>query len=97
MKIQISKNGNTIKNLMRAVGYVENVNRKGELNYIRPITNGTDYPRFHIYPNQSEGGFDLNLHFDAKRPSYKGANAHAGEYDGRIVEEEGEKIKRVLG
>ena len=38
----------------------------------------------------------FNLHLDQKRPIYKGAPAHAGEYDGEIVSKEAERIKEIL-
>ncbi|MFH1175565.1 MAG: hypothetical protein V1698_02475 [bacterium] len=96
MKLQIQGGGKNLKTLMREIGYFENVNRKGELNYIRQI-GGADYPRFHIYPKNMGEGFELDIHFDAKRPSYGGARAHNGEYDGDLIEKEGERIRRALG
>jgi len=92
MIIKISKNGQTLKNIMRSLGYYENVNRKNELNYIRPL-NSSGYPRFHVYPREAGDFFELNLHLDAKKPSYRGTSAHGGEYDGAIVEREAERIR----
>lgn len=38
----------------------------------------------------------FNLHLDQKKPSYKGSHAHSGEYDGKLVKEEAERIKSLL-
>jgi len=38
----------------------------------------------------------FNLHLDQKRPIYKGAPAHAGEYDSEVVKKEAERIKQIL-
>jgi len=38
----------------------------------------------------------FNLHLDQKAPIYKGAPAHAGEYDGELVSKEAERIKQIL-
>ena len=55
------------------------------------------YPRFHVYI-KLEGDFVIfNLHLDQRRPSYEGVTAHSGEYDGEVVEREGERIKSYLG
>lgn len=94
MKITIPSNGQNVNSLMRKIGYIEN--RYGnELNFARPLS-ASGYPRFHIYPKQIEGGFELNLHLDAKKPIYRGVSAHSGEYDGAVVEEEGRRIQSIL-
>jgi len=38
----------------------------------------------------------FNLHLDQKKPLYKGSSAHSGEYDSDLVENEAERIKRLL-
>jgi len=38
----------------------------------------------------------IHLHLDQKRPSYKGTNAHGGEYDGEAIREEAERITLIL-
>jgi hypothetical protein len=52
-----------------------------------------DYPRFHIYVDETSEKYALNLHLDQKRPSYGKETAHSGEYDGDTVECEAERIK----
>lgn len=95
MLIQIKSSGSNIKSIMRGLGYYENINAKGQVNYIRPLAS-LDYPRFHIYSRQTAVGFELNLHMDAKKPTYGGFHAHNGEYEGEIVEKEAIRIKSIL-
>jgi len=94
MVINIPKNGQNIKSLMRTIGYIEN-HYGSEPNFVRPL-GAAGYPRFHIYPRQTEGGFSLNLHLDAKKPIYRGVPAHSGEYDGKVVEDEERRIKSIF-
>lgn len=62
------------------------------------------FPRFHAYARvvpstshgQAGGDLQINLHLDQKRPAYKGTSAHAGEYEGKLIEEEGARIKSIL-
>ena len=51
---------------------------------------------FHIYLEEDDPDLILNLHLDQKRPSYEGATAHSGEYEGKIIEDEIERIKQIL-
>ncbi|RJO59165.1 hypothetical protein C4546_03650 [Candidatus Parcubacteria bacterium] len=55
------------------------------------------FPRFHVYLDISQESVRVNLHLDAKKPSYQGTSAHAGEYDGEVVEREMERIKQNAG
>lgn len=81
--------------LMRKVGYhfQRKDEVKSELIFVRPPAG---YPRFHIYLKTEKDNLIFNLHFDQKRPIYKGATVHAGEYEGETVEKEAERIKKVL-
>lgn len=54
------------------------------------------YPRFHLYLKEKEGKIILNLHLDQKKPSYAGAHAHSGEYEGEVVEKETERLKGLI-
>jgi len=58
---------------------------------------GSTYPRFHLFLKIKGGNLIFNLHLDQKRPIYKGAPAHAAEYEGKIVEKEAERIKQIAG
>lgn len=42
---------------------------------------------------ETENALMVNLHLDMKKPSYAGTSAHAGEYDGALVEQEAERIR----
>jgi len=57
---------------------------------------GRDYPRFHCYIKKEGAGLRVNLHLDQKKPSYAGSTSHSGEYEGEIIEQEGERIKQVF-
>lgn len=82
-----------IHSLMRKIGYHYQGQNKEEFSFVRPPRG---YPRFHIYLREDDDGPILNLHLDQKRPVYKGAIAHAGEYEGKIVENEIIRIKETF-
>jgi len=84
--------------LMRSCGYFYQGSdpKTGQLSFIRQLST-SDYPRFHAYVKSKNGEIVINLHLDQKRPIYKGAPAHAGEYTGAVVEKEAERIKQILG
>lgn len=92
MKFNIkNKSKENIANLMRKIGYF-NI---GE-SFIRPI-NRSGYPRFHLYiePGQIKNEIIFNLHLDQKKPIYKGSTAHSGDYDGPVIDQEAERIKKI--
>lgn len=97
MKLAFTDSYNkNIKELLRQAGYhpfVDPNTRKQS--YVRTLQGGSYYPRFHIYVEIIDGGFQVDLHLDQKKPSY-GGKAHAGEYDGPVVEEEGGRISRWM-
>ena len=80
-------------NLMRKIGYHFQGKKGNELAFVRPVR---DYPRFHIYLKKEGEDLIFNLHLDQKKPIYKSAIAHSGEYEGEIVEQEVERIKIIL-
>ena len=81
---------------MRKAGYHPEIKRRsGEISYVRSISKG-DFPRFHVYGNEKNGELEINLHIDQKAPVYEGTSAHAGEYEGTVVEKESERIKKAL-
>jgi len=90
MKFVIKNPKDNITNLTRKIGYFFIGS-----SFIRPLER-SGYPRFHLYLKESEGEIIFNLHLDQKRPIYKGAPAHAGEYEGKVVETETERIKQIL-
>ena len=92
-----------IVGVAREIGYVIiDAEGNGEYNLVRKL-NLNNYPRFHAYVKQSFGGaqdklntYVFSLHLDQKRPSYKGAHAHSGEYFGPVVDDESDRIKNIL-
>jgi hypothetical protein len=98
MDFTIKDINENILGLSRRIGYVildSRENNGYEYSLVRKLS-VNNYPRFHIYLKQRGSHFDFSLHLDQKQPSYKGSNAHSGEYDGPVVEEESERIKELL-
>lgn len=92
MKISISKPlKDNIYNLMRQLGY----RNQGQVSFVKPL-DFSGYPRFHIYLEEKNDQISINLHLDQKRPVYKRGTAHSGEYEGKIIAEEAERIKKVF-
>ena len=82
----------TSRNIMRRLGYGEHYDHNTQqFSYSRRLGKER-YPRFHVYVDDFDSGMVINLHLDQKQASYEGSNAHAGEYDGKLVEDE---IKRI--
>ncbi|MBI2582690.1 hypothetical protein HYV98_00300 [Candidatus Azambacteria bacterium] len=99
MKFSLLHQKETARNLLRRAEYHEQMDwNTRQLSYIRSLGGGA-FPRFHLYVTREVSGkeIELNLHLDQKRPSYEGSHAHAGEYEGDLVEQEAERIRRVLG
>lgn len=98
MKFSLKITETNIYNLSRKIGYyfLAEDKEKGERSLIRPLS-PAGYPRFHLYVETKEkGGVNFKLHLDQKKPVYKGAPAHSGEYEGKILGQEMERIKKVL-
>lgn len=91
MKFAIKNNGENTLNLMRKIGYLF----QKENQFVR-LLERNNYPRFHLYIKENKEEIILDLHLDQKRPIYKGAPAHAGEYQGKVVETEAQRIKQIL-
>ncbi len=83
------------KNLMRC-GYAKIIDRRmGKTSFAKRIHRDF-YPRYHVYIKQEGDFVSFDLHLDQKRPIYEGVTAHSGEYDGEVVEREGERISALL-
>lgn len=96
MKIYCTKQYSlTPRMIMRRCGYGEIVNRQGKRSYTR-LLRGVPYPRFHAYVEAKEEGFQINFHLDQKAPVYNSGAAHAGEYDGPVVETEAARISGII-
>lgn len=81
------------QHFIRRCGYGLIVNRrKGETSFVRRFTRDL-YPRFHLYIEDHGENWQFNLHLDQRAPVYAGVTAHAGEYDGKLVEEEAAQIR----
>lgn len=75
------------RNILRKLGYGEQRKFDGQISYIRRASSG-DFPRFHAYIEDINGGLQINLHLDQKGASHEGSHAHSGEYEGPLVEQE---------
>lgn len=88
---------NNIYSLMRDIGYHfqrEDLERGAtEYSFVRPRRG---FPRFHIYAQFEGQDLSLNLHLDQKKPIYRGATAHMGDYDGPAIEREAARIKQFF-
>lgn len=101
MEFQIPDNKDTIQNITRKIGYeLLAIENNGDYNIVRDLSDGYKYPRFHIYIKKDKENDRLifNLHLDQKFASYEksGAHSHSGEYEGKVVENEVERIKNIL-
>jgi hypothetical protein len=95
MKFIIENSKENILSLVRRLGYVLRHGDKGEFNCIRSVGE-MRYPRFHLFIEKNQDKFIFKLHLDQKKPSYAGSSAHSGEYEGKLVEEEAQRIKNVV-
>lgn len=84
---------------MRNIGYhfINKNEITGEMNFVNPVGSGK-FPRFDTYMNinKETGEFYFDLHLDQKAPIYRGVTAHSGEYTGKTIEKEAERIKKLL-
>lgn len=96
MKFSTPELKGNIYSAMRECGYHFEREEAWELVFSRIIgSSASGYPRFHLYVKMGNGTH-FNLHLDQKKPIYKGAKAHGGEYEGELVEQEAERIKQLL-
>ncbi len=96
MKFELKNFTDNVTDFMRSAGYhYDGVDDKTkELRFYRSLTSGL-YPRFHIYGvwNRTAKIVSLSLHLDQKAPVYQGSTAHAGDYEGPVIEKEANRIK----
>lgn len=83
------------RNILRRLGYGEQRVRSGQISYVKRVT-GERFPRYHAYVEDMNGGLQVNLHVDQKEASYEGTSAHAGEYEGPVVEREMSRIADLV-
>ncbi|MFA6486471.1 MAG: hypothetical protein WCT40_03845 [Candidatus Magasanikbacteria bacterium] len=98
MKIIISKSkAPDAVRAIRRCGYGQVVDRRaGTVSYARRMSAVGLYPRFHVYIDNLSENWSFNLHLDQKAAIYEGVTAHSGEYDGEVVEREGERITQII-
>ncbi|MEK7606677.1 MAG: hypothetical protein AAB444_00545 [Patescibacteria group bacterium] len=77
-------------------GYGKIVNRQSRETSFARRFHGDMYPRFHVYINERPEVWVFSLHLDQKQPTYEGVSAHAGEYEGTVVEKEAARIQNLL-
>lgn len=95
IKFEKFKIPNSEKAILRC-GYAKIIDRRmGKTSYAKRIHRDF-YPRFHVYIKEESNSVIFDLHLDQKRPIYEGVTAHSGEYDGEVVEREGERIRKFL-
>jgi hypothetical protein len=54
------------------------------------------FPRYHVYAEVQGENIRISVHLDAKAPTYEGTSAHAGEYDGPLIEAEIQRIQAAV-
>ncbi len=82
--------------LLRRAGYAYiRDKRNNQDSFVRRL-GGNFYPRFHCYVFEQGGKITFNLHLDQRPTRYEGQRAHAGEYDSPVVEEEIERLQKII-
>ncbi len=94
MKISLEFFTGNVRNLMREAGYhPDRVKQGSKISFSRSLL-GSRYPRFHAYYDDVRKA--IFLHLDQKASRYKDSPDHAGEYHGKEVQKEAERIKNLL-
>lgn len=95
MRWSINAHTHPLGDLLRRAGYAPYRDRNSaEPSFVRRLSMG-EFPRFHMYATEERGEIAFNLHLDQKRPSYEGSHAHAGEYEGPLLEEERTRLQNI--
>lgn len=97
MKFTVKKlNRENTPEIMRESRY-RYLGQSGEqMSFVRALGQN-HYPRFHVYLKAGKPKeIHLTLHLDQKGMSYKGSTAHSGDYDGNLLTEEAERLKRAF-
>lgn len=85
------------RNLLRRLGYGEHTGFGGQTSFSKRLTGG-DFPRFHAYVEDKNGGIQINLHLDQKPANLGSGAAHGGEYEGPLVAGEmADLVARIQG
>lgn len=83
------------RNILRRLGYAEMRKHGGQISYTKRA-GSQQFPRYHAYVEDIDRGLQVNLHVDQKQASYSGTSAHAGEYEGPLVEQEMRRIRDYI-
>lgn len=97
MKCTVSLLGKTLYTFMRQAGYAPDGQdaKTNQFRFYRSL-NRSDFPKFHVYASSADTDTAvINLHLDQKKPSYGGSNAHSGEYDSPLVQQEVSRITNL--
>lgn len=96
MRIILQSPGGAVSAALRRAGYKPlRIHGAESESYIRTLRRA-DYPRFHIYVYKKKSTLAINLHYDEKRPSYKGTRAHTAQYQGELVAGEAARVLQIL-
>ena len=99
MRFEFNNFAANLSDEMRSAGYHYDGQdeRTGELRFYRTLSSGL-YPRFHIYcvTDRHTRQLAMTLHLDQKAPVYQGSTAHAGDYEGPVIEGEVGRLKSFL-
>ncbi|MDO8598661.1 MAG: hypothetical protein Q7S02_00975 [bacterium] len=93
MRITITTT-DTATTFLRRAGYGFQKETSGEIAFVRRVGGGM-FPRYHAYVQERPGQLTINLHVDQKAPTYGRNNAHSGEYEGALVEEEVSRLRSL--
>lgn len=97
MDISVPFNFNeNLRNFLQRCGYAAFLDPNTQQQSFTRRLGGDFYPRFHIYINEKDSLNFLSLHLDQKKPSYAGAHAHSGEYNGPLVDQEASRIRGLI-
>lgn len=95
IKFEKNKISDPDRSILRC-GYAKIIDRRMNKTSFAKRIHRDFYPRFHVYIKVEGESVIFDLHLDQKRPIYEGVTAHSGEYDGEVVEREGERIKVLI-
>ncbi|MCF7795332.1 hypothetical protein K9M50_03165 [Patescibacteria group bacterium] len=85
-----------VERFLRTLGWAQIYDRRGDkFSYVKRLSRDF-YPRLHLYVKKYPDNYVFDLHLDQKKASYEGHSAHSGEYEGDLVNNALESIKRAL-
>lgn len=82
---------------MRTAGYAPYTNREGDESFVRRMSGGGEFPRFHAYVADDKTPITISIHIDQKGHTYEGSKAHSGEYLGQPLADELARICAAIG